>query len=53
MKTVLKKRWEKCGHFRVRIMVRADEARPIRRVWFRHIIVSSSRKDRPESPTDS
>ena len=50
MTIVLKTRWKKCGRFRVRTTVRADTPSAIRKSWFRRIVSSSSREDRPESP---
>ena len=49
MKTVLKTRWRRCGHFRVQTIVREDRASAIRREWFRRTFSSSSRQDSPDS----
>ena len=54
MKTVLKTRWRKFGHFRVQTIVREAGSSAIRQAWFRRIFISSSRQDSPDSPpTDS
>ena len=50
MKEVLTTGWKKCGHFRVRTTIRADNPSVIRREWFRRIVISSSRDHSPESP---
>ena len=54
MKTVLKTRWRRCGHFRVQTIVREDRPSAVREGWFRRIVASSSRENQPDSsPTDS
>ena len=50
MTVVLKTDWKKYGNHRVRTLVKADTPSAIRRIWFRNIMASSSRDDRPESP---
>ena len=50
MTVVLKTGWKKCGNHRVRTLVKAETPSAIRKNWFRNIMASSSREDRPESP---
>ena len=50
MKIILKTGWKKCGHYRVRTLVKEDAPSAFRKIWFRRIVASSSREDGPESP---